>query len=270
MKNFETFRTEEALLARIEQLKQLGFTDSELEVVSNHRISNDYVNYIDYSEIDRDHTPEVTLGDRIAAFFTGEDPEVRAFERYNLDDDVRLEAETAIQNGYYVLFVNREGYYDSPDYYDNRAEFIDEDIRDREDLNAEDKIRLYEERLRVNKDRVQAGEVEINKEVYTEQRELEIPVEREEVTIERRKIDETDDLHDFDRNLDDNETIRVPIYEEQVTVNKENVATEEIVINKKKVQDTEVVTDTVRKERINVNDENNLVDEHHVDKEEIL
>ena len=34
MANFETFRSEEELLARIDQLRAQGFKDSELEVIS--------------------------------------------------------------------------------------------------------------------------------------------------------------------------------------------------------------------------------------------
>ena len=47
-------------------------------------------------------------------------------------------------------------------------------------------IRLHEEQLKVNKEQVRAGEVNVRKEVHTEQKTINVPVEREEVVIERR------------------------------------------------------------------------------------
>src|SRR5690349_21326397 len=47
-------------------------------------------------------------------------------------------------------------------------------------------LQLREEQLRAEKERVQAGEVRVRKEVVTEERTLEVPVTREEVVVERR------------------------------------------------------------------------------------
>ena len=47
-------------------------------------------------------------------------------------------------------------------------------------------IKLHEERLHVNKESVNAGDVKIHKDVITEQKTVKVPVEREEVVIERR------------------------------------------------------------------------------------
>ena len=54
------------------------------------------------------------------------------------------------------------------------------------DLDEQRRLRLREEQLMVDKERVQTGEVRIRKDVVTEQRSLDVPVEREEVVIERR------------------------------------------------------------------------------------
>lgn len=260
MRNYETFRTEAELRARIDQLREQGFKDNELEVVSANRIEGDYVDNHDlYQE------EEVTLGDRIAAFFTGEEPEDRAFERYHLSDEDRHDIRGIVNRGQYVLFVKRDGYYDRDEYVNERAGFVDEDIRNRDDLTHEEKIRLHEERLRVEKDRVETGEVEIRKDVVTEHQEIEVPVEREEVTIERRKVDEKETA-EFGEFHEDNDVIRVPIHEERVNVEKENVVTEEIIIKKDVVHDTEVVSDDVRKERVEIDGEDNIVhdNEHHI------
>lgn len=261
MRNFETFRTERELLERIEQLRAAGYKDSEFEVVSANRLDDENLEYRDINQSDTD----VSFGDRIAAFFTGEDPEERAFDRYSWDDNVRADATNAVRNGHYVLHVNREGHYDDSTRFDERANYVDEDIRNQQDLSSDEKIRLHEERLRVNKDRVQTGEVEIDKEVVTEHQEIEVPVEREKVTIERRKVDEKAD-GSFRDDLDD-ETIRVPIHEERVDVEKENVVTEELIIKKETVQDTETVSEDVKKERVDIRDDDHLVDNDKLDRD---
>jgi hypothetical protein len=49
----------------------------------------------------------------------------------------------------------------------------------------EQTLRLHEEELRVSKERVQAGEVQVHKRVVTELQTMQVPVEREELVIER-------------------------------------------------------------------------------------
>lgn len=55
---------------------------------------------------------------------------------------------------------------------------------------------LREEQLKVDKEDVQTGEVEIGKEVKTEKRDMDIPVRHDEIYVERRPVDEnkTDSL----------------------------------------------------------------------------
>jgi len=139
---------------------------------------------------------------------------------------------------------------------------FDEDIANRTDLSHDEKIRLHEERLRVGKEKVQTGEVRIDKDVVEERQEFDVPVSRDEVTIERRRVDErVDGDVDFDRL--DNDTIRVPLTEERINVEKENVVAEELVIKKNRVQDTAHVSETVRKEQVDIDDTNG----RHVDGE---
>ncbi len=256
MRNFESFRTEEELLARIDQLRAAGIKDSEMHVIAQRRLESGNLDFTDINELtDYDfEKKDVTLGDRITAFFTGETPEEVAFEKYRFDDTVRGDITSSVRNGNYVLIVDREGFYDNAEFTTGRYDYIDEDIRAREDIDLNDKIKLHEERLRVNKDRVESGAVNIKKDIVTERQEIEVPVEREEVTIERRKVDEVQ-AGDFDSTIDDGETIRIPLHEERVNVDKENVVTEEVVIKKSIVHGTEKVGADLRKERIDI-DEN--------------
>jgi len=108
-------------------------------------------------------------------------------------------------------------------------------------------IQLREERLKVSKTPVETGNVHVRKEVVTEHKTIDVPVEREEVVIERRPASghaTTGDIRDED--------IRIPVKEEKVNVSKETVAKEEVTVGKRKVQDTEHVSGTVRKEQLKV------------------
>ena len=113
-----------------------------------------------------------------------------------------------------------------------------------------DTIQVKEERLHAEKRPVETGEVNVRKEVHTETKTLEVPVQREEVVIERTPVHgrarrATDDIRE-------GEQIRVPVREEQVNVTKEPVVTEEVKVGKRVVQDTEQVSGQVRKEEVKV------------------
>jgi uncharacterized protein (TIGR02271 family) len=114
-------------------------------------------------------------------------------------------------------------------------------------------VQAVEEQLHARKERVQTGEVNIRKEVHTEQKTLEVPVTREEVVIERRTpTSGTASAADIGQH----QQIRIPVSEEQITVEKTPVVKEEVAVHKRQVQDTERVTGTVRSEEIVVERDN--------------
>jgi uncharacterized protein (TIGR02271 family) len=110
-------------------------------------------------------------------------------------------------------------------------------------------VELREEELRARKEQVETGHVQIGKEVVEEQRTLEVPVTREEVTIDRRPVDR----QPSDAPIgSDTETIRVPVREERVEVEKTPVVYEEVGVGKRQVTETQQVTDTVRREEARI------------------
>lgn len=253
MANFETFRTEDELLARIDQLRAQGFSDSELEVISANEFKNDNLRYYGISERANRETLDPEYNG-IYAYYTGNDLDPAYFGDFGFDRAVSDEAIGAVENGNYVLAIEREGFLDDPEYvdtaYEHRKDQIDKDILERDDLSKRDKIRLHEERLRVNKERVQTGEIGLKKEVVTETQEIEVPVEKERVTVERHAVDgEAVDGYQFDETADE---IRIPIHEEQVSVDKEAYVTEEVDVNTETVTENQKVSDTVRKEKLDV------------------
>lgn len=128
------------------------------------------------------------------------------------------------------------------------------------DHTDEEKLRLHEERLHVDKEQVKTGEVNVGKHVVEEERSVDVPVEREEVYVERRAVDEKS-TDARDKGFNENENINIPVSEERVNVTKNDVVSEEIVVGKRKVEDTETVRDTVRREEADIDEDVNLTDE---------
>ena len=111
----------------------------------------------------------------------------------------------------------------------------------------EEKMRLREERLSVDKEEVERGEVTLHKDIVEEEQSFDVPVSREEVYVERRPVDEYETDNEFKMQQDD-ATIRVPITEERLEVTKKPYVSEEIVVGKRKVEDVETVNETVKRE----------------------
>jgi len=112
---------------------------------------------------------------------------------------------------------------------------------------GERRMTAYEEQLHVEKRPVEKGDVHVRKEVHTEHKTIDVPVQREEVVIERRAPS-----GDATGSIEGHQEIHIPVREEEVNVEKVPVAKEEVVVGKRKVQDTEHVRETLRKEDIKV------------------
>ena len=109
-------------------------------------------------------------------------------------------------------------------------------------------VQLREEQLRANKQSVETGAVGLRKDVVSEQQSFDVPVNREEVVIERHAASG----QSSDTPIGEGETYRVPVREEQVTVDKQPVVREEVSLGKRQVQDSQRVSDTVRREEARV------------------
>lgn len=129
----------------MQQLKSQGFADTEIEILSDKRIEgcDDRLCY------DHGVDDSAAITDRIRAFFLGDDPQAGVLDQYYLQDSVRVDAIQALKNGYYLLRINREGYAEDPAYYESRVDYLDEDIRNRDDIDAREKCGVQEEHLRV-------------------------------------------------------------------------------------------------------------------------
>lgn len=118
---------------------------------------------------------------------------------------------------------------------------------------AGETIEVHEQRLRAETRPVQTGEVRVRKEVHTETKHLEVPVQHEEVIVERTPVAERPaPAGSTGRTLGPGEELRIPVRQEQVHVHKEDVVTEEVTVGKRVVQETEQVSGQVRKEDVRV------------------
>ncbi|WP_049361478.1 PRC and DUF2382 domain-containing protein [Corynebacterium aurimucosum] len=116
--------------------------------------------------------------------------------------------------------------------------------------NNDGELIRSEEQLNVNKERVATGEARLRKYVVTDTETVEVPVEREEVRVERTPIS-AEDAKNYNGTISgDTEEASVTLHEEQVNVNKETVPVEKINLKKDTVRDTETHTEELRKEQI--------------------
>jgi uncharacterized protein (TIGR02271 family) len=114
-------------------------------------------------------------------------------------------------------------------------------------------IPVHEEELTATKRRGQTGEVRIEKDVIAEERTLDVPVTEERVRVQRRAVDRPVTAADGD--VFEEEVIEVPVYGEDVELQKRVRVAEEVEVAKEAVQRTERVSGTVRREEVRIEDD---------------
>jgi len=171
--------------------------------------------------------------------------------------------DTEFKAGRTIVTVNAEGRYDEAVAVLQRFQAYDYSTRNSAtstrtagthsatDMHAADKVvQAKEEKLHPHKESVETGEVRVRKEVHTEQKNIQVPVTKEEVVIERHPVAGGKSTSSGD--IKAGEELRIPVREEQVHLEKETVVNEEVSVGKRKVQDTEQLSGAVRKEEIKV------------------
>lgn len=117
------------------------------------------------------------------------------------------------------------------------------------------RLELREEELTARKQSVQTGKLKLGTDIVSEERTMDVPVTREEVTIERHPVER----RPSDRPVvESDEVISVPVREEQVQVEKQTVVYQEVGVGKRAVQETAHVSDTVRREEAVVQKEGSV------------
>ena len=126
-----------------------------------------------------------------------------------------------------------------------------------DDADRDEQIRvpIREERLAVEKRQGELGSVDVRKEVTSERVDVPVELRREEVTVDRVDVpDRPVAPGELDTAFEEG-TIRVPVRGEEAVARKEAVVTGEVVIDREVKTEQQTISDTVRKERVDV-DEN--------------
>ena len=114
------------------------------------------------------------------------------------------------------------------------------------------RVPIYEERLRTGIRPVDLGELRVHKTVEQVPTSRTHSVEREELEIERVRLDRLIDQPVQPHQ--DGEWLVVPVMEEVLVVTKQLVLTEEVRIRTKRVTEEQEVYEVLRRERVSVED----------------
>jgi uncharacterized protein (TIGR02271 family) len=136
---------------------------------------------------------------------------------------------------------------------DGRRDIVDEPGtvgHDTSGPTTDEAMTRSEENLRVGTETVQTGRARLRKHVVTENQQVTVPVTREEVTLEREPITETNRGEAYDGPAISEEEHEVTLHAERPVVDVEAVAVERVRLGKETVTDQETVGGEVRKEEI--------------------
>jgi uncharacterized protein (TIGR02271 family) len=114
---------------------------------------------------------------------------------------------------------------------------------------GEQRMTLSEEELEARKRVREAGEVTVRKEVKTEHRQIDVPVTKEEVHVER--VPASGEARARGGEFEE-ETLRVPVREEEVEVTKKPRVREEVRVSKTARQEERRAEGEVRREEADV------------------
>ncbi len=188
--------------------------------------------------------------------------QVEALPEFTNENDIDYDYEEQVRGSYRPIADERDidrtfasGSYDRSSYrYDQDPALYGMNDRDHQNL------RLYEERLIANKQRQKTGEVIVGKRVETERAQVEVPIEKERVVIERNTpVDAGRPVAPGEATFDQGEVARVEVYEETPDIRKEAFVREEVNVRKEIDRDTANAEDQIRREELDIDSEGHPV-----------
>jgi uncharacterized protein (TIGR02271 family) len=127
--------------------------------------------------------------------------------------------------------------------------------RDTSGPTTDDAMTRSEEQLHVGTERQATGRARLRKYVVTENVTTTVPVQREEVRLEREPITDANIGDAMDGPAISEEEHEVILHEERPVVQKETVPVERVRLDKETVTEEHTVTEEVRKENIELDDD---------------
>ena len=245
------FDAQAQVLIKVGELKATGYEEEELYLVSTH---DEQINLlIDHTAVHVDTQDRDNFKGKVIAFLAGEDITKDAFNRMGLDAEETDHYFRQVESGKLLLYTNSEPAAALRPETTLPAD-QEHDFPDARPNVEEQRLALHEERLNIDKEKVQTGEVHVQKQLVEEDKEIQVPVEREEIVIDRRPISDETDAGKAEQVLtpkqayEKGDAIFIPLSEERLDIGKKKVVREEIVIGKRKVKDVQVINETVRRE----------------------
>ena len=228
MGQIELIANEHHLQERLQHYRDLNVPEKKLTVVSTRGYEDFLLDYPGVNE-------RMTAGDTLEELLI----QLDGSQRLTMTNQERENYSNALSNGELLLYIDDESELEVPE--------------------GEVKIELREERLAVNKEKVQSGEIVVEKYTDSKVEEFDVPFNMDNVTVERRPVEGEPLFEKY--NLDDSDdaegVIRIPVTKERIRVVKEHVVTEEIVITKEVVEKMEHVSGTVKHDDIRVSEVKN-------------
>lgn len=228
MGQIELIANKKHLHERLEHYTRTGIPEHKLTVVST-RGYGDFLT--DYPDVNERMTGAESIEELLA--------QIDGSQRLTMTNAERDNYTNALNNGELLLYIDESGL---------------------ETPQNEETMELREERLAVSKEKVQTGEVVVEKYTDSKVEEFDVPVNMDNVTVERRPV-EGEPLFETYNNTEDGDDdlgiIRIPVTKERIRVIKEHVVTEEIVITKEVVEKMEHVSGTVKHDDIRVSEVKN-------------
>lgn len=257
-----SYRNQDETASIINRLKEDGYQKEDITLYTNSANVDGLKNSQDV-DVETDNARRTTgdieddrsFWDQVKDAFSTESynyEESAQNPDYNQDDDILYPYRDDINNGNTIIAV--ANYRGDTNLDMNRTE-TSVNKKDNDNLTENEKIRLKEERLEVDKEEEKTGEVNVRKETKHDTKTVDVPVEREEVVIERKPV-AGEDSKTTDAEIDeDSESYTIPVTEEKVEVDKKPVVKEEVEIKKETHEDVEEVKEDVKREELDVDSE---------------
>ena len=257
---YGSYTTEVQAAAAVEELYKQGYTKRQIKVVSNKDLGSEFSGV---NTVDADGSDDRSAWQKIKDAFTFDeyDDNYLNSDLDSTESNLLNEYKTNLDKGEIIILVQGDvggtGHFVGNRNVGAVDYDLDRDVTtDRNVLSDDERvIELKREELDIDKDSVEVGEVDIKKVVKTETKTIEVPIEKEEIVIERRpgtgSVTPGDTIDESGIFEKDNE-IHIPIREERVDVTKRTVSGDDVVIKKEKHTENKTIVETVKSEDIEV------------------
>lgn len=274
-KRFGFFGEQMEVQEKIEELKSEGHPSDSMYVIAK---DNEQVNALrSNSDVHFSTEQDGDWIDKFRLLFSGSSSLKNVFEEMGFSRQESEQYNQRIENGEIFLFADDESFSESETVAPSAASAPTDNSSDENQESEEpakmsrterrkmlsgtkeDSLFLDEEQLEVHKERVQTGEININKRIVEEQQEMDVPIERDDVTVERRPVADSGNPDEEIKKepYQVGDELHIPVVEERLVVTKIEVVTEEIVVTKRKIKDTDHISETIRREEVDIDEDIN-------------